>query len=389
MEENTMSDRELYAGLIDHIRDWIFDLPESELLLPILKMRFTPEEAEFLAGFPHMPATIEQLSERYGLSTGELQGIMQPMMLKGFIYRVEGRTAVRYSFPDALFFFYRMPGWKGDDDEPNHRLSPLINRYYIDHMGADILGYPTKILRAIPVAHTVADTRRVLPYEDLLDFVERKEYHTVSTCACRHRHNLDPDFETCEHETENCLHFGRLGRYIVQNDMGREISREETLEILEAAAEAGLVHSISNTREGMDTICNCCSCCCLMLEPVKSLPSPQRGHQRSNYMLELNHDTCKACGLCTRRCPVDALELKEKEGMPKVDESGKKLKARDYKEVVYQPDLCIGCGVCVYKCPTQSLSLVRRETQEDIPQNMSEIGSRFLAERGRDLNKIF
>lgn len=384
-----MSEREVYTGLINHIRDWIFDLPESELLLPILKMRLIPEEAEFLAAFPHMPATMEQLSERYGLSAGELQGIMQPMIRKGFIYRVEGRNAVRYSFPDSLFFLYRMPGWKGEDDELNKRLSPLINRYYIDHIGADILGYPTKILRAIPVAGTVADTKLILPYEDLMDFVEREEYHTVSTCACRHRHNLDPDFETCEHETENCLHFGRLGRYIVQNDMGREISREETLEILAAAAEAGLVHSISNTREGMDTICNCCSCCCLMLEPVKSLPSPQRGHQRSNYMLELNHDTCKACGLCARRCPVDALELKDIEGVPKVDASGKKLKAGDYKEVVYQPDLCIGCGVCVYKCPTQSLSLVRRETQEDIPRNMSEIGSRFLADRGRDLSTIF
>jgi len=384
-----VSDREIYAGLIEHLRDWIFDLPESKLLMPMLEMRFTPEEAEFLAGFPHMPTTIEQLSERYGLSTGELQGIMQPMMRKGFIYRVEGRSAVRYSLPDSLFVFYRMPGWRGEEGAWNRELAPLINRYYIDKMGADILGYPTKILRAIPVAHTVADTRRILPYEDILDFMEREEYHTVSTCACRHRHNLDPDFETCEHETENCLHFGRLGRYIVQNDMGREISREETLEILEAAAEAGLVHSISNTREGMDTICNCCSCCCLMLEPVKSLPSPQRGHQRSNYMLDINHDTCKACGLCAKRCPVDALELKDKEGVPKVDASGKKLKARDYKEVVYQADLCIGCGVCVYKCPTQSLSLVHRETEEDIPQNMSDIGSRFLSERGRDFTKIF
>jgi electron transport complex protein RnfB len=382
VEEKIVSDREAYAGLIDHLRDWIFDLPESELLQPMLEMRFTPEEAEFLAGFPHMPTTIEQLSERYGFSTGELQGIMQPMMRKGFIYRVEGRSAVRYSLPDSLFVFYRMPGWKGEEDAWNRELAPLINRYYIDKMGADILGYPTKILRAIPVAHTVDDTRRILPYEDLLDFVEQEEYHTVSTCACRHRHNLDPDFETCEHETENCLNFGRRGRYIVLNDMGREISREETLEILEAAAEAGLVHSISNTREGMDTICNCCSCCCLMLEPVKSLPSPQRGHQRSNYMLDINHDTCKACGLCARRCPVDALELKDKEGVPKVDESGKKLKAKDIKEVVYQPDLCIGCGVCVYKCPTQSLSLVHRETEEDIPQNMSDIGSRFLSERG-------
>jgi len=388
-KEDTMEDTGAYAALAEHLRDWIFGLPESQLLMPILRTRFTPEEAGFLSRFPHRPCTMEDLTAIYDLAGEELSAVMEPMMRKGFIYRVEGKSAVRYSFPDSIFVLYRMPGWKGEDDELNQRLSPLINRYYIDHMGADILGHPTKILRAVPIAQTVEDPKVITPYEDVLAFLEREDYHTVSTCPCRHRHNLDPDFETCKHETENCLHFGRLGRYIVQNDMGREISREETLEILEAAAEAGLVHSISNTREGMDTICNCCSCCCLLLEPVKSVPSPQRGHQRSNYMLEIDHDTCKACGLCAKRCPVDALELRDKEGVPKLDASGKKLKAKDTKEIIYHPDLCIGCGVCAYKCPTQSLKLVRRESEEDIPQNMTESGLRFLAERGRDLNKIF
>ena len=41
-----MSDREAYASLIDHIRDCIFDLPESELLLPILKMRLSSSRIE-------------------------------------------------------------------------------------------------------------------------------------------------------------------------------------------------------------------------------------------------------------------------------------------------------------------------------------------------------
>jgi NAD-dependent dihydropyrimidine dehydrogenase PreA subunit len=389
MEENIMSDREVYAALVEHLRNWIFDLPESGLLLPMLEMRFTPKEAEFLSRFPHMPTTMEQLTGIYGIPADELMAEMQAMMGKGFIYRVEGRTAVRYSLPDSLFVFYRMPGWKGEEDAWNRELAPLINRYYIDKYGADIMGYPTKGLRAIPIAHTVEDVKHVSPYEDVMAFLERQDYHSVSTCPCRHRHNLDPAFETCKHETENCLHFGRLGRYIVQNDMGREISPEETREILEAAAEAGLVHGISNTMEGMDTICNCCSCCCLFLEPVKSISQEQMGHQRSNYQLEQSPDNCKACGLCAKRCPMGALELKDREGVPVVDESGEKLKARDRKEVVFQPDLCIGCGVCVYKCPTQSLGLVCRGTEEDIPQNMSDIGTRFLTERGCDFSKIF
>lgn len=384
-----MSDEEVYENLIASLRYWIFGLPESELLLPLLRVRFTPNEAEFLSRFPHKPSTLEQLAGIYGKTAEELLDMMRPMRGKGLIYQVEGKSAVRYSLPDSIFMFYRMPGWRGKDDAWNREIAPMLNRYYIEDMGADFMGFPTKGLRAIPIAHTVEDTKQILPYEDVLAFVEREDYHTVSTCACRHRHNLDPGFESCEHETENCLHFGRLGKYIVQNDMGREISPDETRDILERAAEAGLVHGISNTREGMDTICNCCSCCCLFLEPVKNVPPHLRGHQRSNYLLEINHDTCNACGLCARRCPMDALEFKHKVDIPREGANGKRPQAKDMKVLEYHPEKCIGCGVCVFKCPTQSLRLSRRETEEDIPADMSESGYRFLSERERDFSRLF
>lgn len=383
-----MSDKNVYGKLIEHAGNWILGIPDSDLLMQIFQLRFTPEEAEFLSGFPHRPHTIEELAEKYKIPADGLLEIMEPMLRKGLIYRVEGRSAVRYSFPDPLFFFYRMPGWKGEEDEFNRRISPMINRYYRDHMGADFMGHPTMGLRAIPVARTVEDTHQILPYEDILEYVDREEYHSVSICPCRHRHNLDPDFESCEHETLNCLHFGRLGRYIVKHDMGKEISSEETLEILAAAADAGLVHGISNTRTGMDTICNCCSCCCLFLEELRTDVPVFRGHQRSNYRLEINHDTCKRCGLCAKRCPVDALELREREDVPE-SEAGAELNPKDRKEIVYNTDACIGCGVCAHTCPTQSLKLVRREGEEDIPENMSEAGLRMLRERNRDLSKVW
>jgi ferredoxin len=170
--------------------------------------------------------------------------------------------------------------------------------------------------------------------------------------------------------------------------MGRKISREETLEILKKAADEGLVHGISNTKTGMDTICNCCSCCCLMLEPVKMPELTPGKHQRSNYLVVRDEETCKVCGLCEKRCPVDAIYLKDKEYAPKPKE-GKKLKPKDRMEVVYNPDACIGCGVCVHKCPTESLTLVRRTEEEDIPESMSDLGRRMLMERGRDLSRIF
>jgi H+/Na+-translocating ferredoxin:NAD+ oxidoreductase subunit B len=388
-KELGMAGQDPYDALMARFRTWLFDLPEGETLQPMMTERFTPEEAAFLAAIPFLAHTLPQLADRMGRPAEALLADMQPYLEKGLIYEKESKVGALYSLSDQLFMFYRMPGWKGEDDDWNRRLAPLINQYYTQNYLHDFMGHPTKGLRAIPVAGTVPDTRQILPYEDVLAYVEQEDYHTVSTCACRHRHNLDPESEPCRHEMLNCLHFGKLGRYIVKYGMGKEITREETLEILKDAADAGLVHGISNSKKGMDTICNCCTCCCLFLENVRIDTGSPAGHQRSNYHVRVDHDTCKACGLCETRCPVDAITLVDKADAPAAAE-GVKRKPADLKTVAYDADRCIGCGVCVHKCPTRSLSLVRRDTpEEDIPNAPRDLGTRMITERGRDFGQVF
>ncbi|MCA1962204.1 MAG: 4Fe-4S dicluster domain-containing protein [Desulfomonile sp.] len=380
-----------YDDLLSHMRTSRFNLPDSEVLLPMLRMRFSPEEARFLARFPFRPSTLDELTRRLGLQAERLLDVMEPIIHKGLICEFDGKRGTRYVLSDVIFSYYRMPGWRGLDDEWNRKLASLSNRYYVDHLGADFRGYPTKGLRAIPIAQTIADLRRIMPYEDVVQIVDQHDYFCVTTCACRHRHNIDPDVTSCKHETVNCLHFGMLAHYIVKHEMGRQISREEMFDILTQAADAGLVHGISNAKTGADTICNCCACCCVFLETINTPYPVPMGHQRSNYLLNINRGKCKACGLCVQRCPMKALELREKTspsaeiGSPTPrKKAGKKL-----KEIVYEPDRCIGCGVCVHKCPTGSLGLVRRGEEEDIPETMSETGRRMLLERGRDPEKAF
>jgi ferredoxin len=110
-------------------------------------------------------------------------------------------------------------------------------------------------------------------------------------------------------------------------------------------------------------------------------------HQRSNYELKLNLDTCKACGLCVKRCPVDAMIPGEATAASPNTADSSDQKA--LKKPVHVPEKCIGCGVCAHKCPTQSIALVRRETEEDIAETLSELGLRMLLERGVDPKKVF
>jgi hypothetical protein len=65
------------------------------------------------------------------------------------------------------------------------------------------------------------------------------EYFSVSACPCRHRKKLDDSSHACKKPIGNCLPFDTLGRYCVENGLGREINREETEQIM-ADLKAGV-----------------------------------------------------------------------------------------------------------------------------------------------------
>lgn len=360
-----------YTNLINHLKDWILGLPSSEYLIPLIELRFTPEEADLLSKIPFLLHTTEQLSEKLSIPVKKLTKKLEKLAKKGILFRLEGISDIKYSLNDSLFIFYRSIGWKGDDNKFTRKISPYLNRYYIETYAEEFVGRETQGLRAIPINKTIHDTRQVMPYEDIIKVIDNFEYYSVSSCPCSHRHNLDPNFDDCKHNLERCLHFDRLGRYCVDQGLGREITKEETLKILRMAADAGLVHGISNTEGSMDTICNCCSCCCLFLESIVKMPGIlPRGHQPSNYIREIDEEKCIVCGLCARLCPMKALEVKD-------------------KKLLFNPERCLGCGVCVHKCKQHAAFLIHRDGEQDFPKDPREQAIRFLKERGLNPQEIF
>jgi len=368
-----MKQKNQYSRLAKHMQSWIIGLPDHEEVMPLLEARLTSEEAGFLADFPFFPQTIEQLAEKFSTTTDELSARLDPMARKGLVFRHESRKTVRYALNESMFMLYRSPFWSGRDDEETRNLARLSNRYFYPIFGTEFGAHPTTGLRAIPIDRTIEDPRQVQPFEDVVQVLEQEDYFCVAHCPCRQRKNLDPDSHSCKHETLNCLHFGRLARYMVQQDMGKEISIEETREILEAAADAGLVHAISTHLTAPDSICNCCSCCCIYLQSAHVLQL--HGHQRSNYVASIEAQTCKGCGLCVERCPMEALRL----------EDSPEANNKTGKASVIDPEKCIGCGVCSHKCPTQSISLLHREGEEDFPETEREMAVQMGKERGMNL----
>ena len=119
----------------------------------------------------------------------------------------------------------------------------------------------------------------------------------------------------------------------------RALSRDEARQVLQMAAEAGLVHCVSNNQQELWYICNCCTCSCGILRGMAELGAANVV-ARSAFINRVDDALCIACGECVDTCPFHALTL---------DSSLQIFELR-----------CVGCGVCVPVCPQGALGLERR-----------------------------
>ena len=170
----------------------------------------------------------------------------------------------------------------------------------------------------------------------------------------------------CEKPVEACLVMGGGVEYYEKNGMGRIIDREEALAILKKADEAGFVLQPGNAKK-VSNICMCCGCCCGVLRTIRKHPRPAE-YVSSPFRASLDEATCEDCGVCLRRCPMEALSRGEREGKVRLD-----------------PGRCIGCGLCVSTCPSRSLTLVRKPDaeQRDVPATLRQTYIGMARRRGK------
>jgi Pyruvate/2-oxoacid:ferredoxin oxidoreductase delta subunit len=160
-----------------------------------------------------------------------------------------------------------------------------------------------------------------------------------------------------------------MARMSRQSRIGREISRDEAISIIEQNQKQGLVLQPSNTEEA-EFICSCCGCCCGMLRIQKTLPKPL-DFWASNYYAAVDADTCNGCGVCVKRCQVDAVSVSQKK-----------------QPAVVNQDRCMGCGVCAPTCPTQSITLAKKPAEVRPPQTREDLHDIIMAGRKGRLGKL-
>jgi len=161
-------------------------------------------------------------------------------------------------------------------------------------------------MRALPERDTISEKSEILPFEDAVKLVKDRDYIAVAYCPCRVIARLVG--EGCRRSLENCIHMGSVGKYMVEHGMARRITADEAIEILRKANREGLVHLTERSKH-VTTICNCCDDCCIFFKAIHEAIRVKVNREPANVDVE----KCLGCGVCVPTCPVEAIELVERD----------------------------------------------------------------------------
>jgi NAD-dependent dihydropyrimidine dehydrogenase PreA subunit len=161
-----------------------------------------------------------------------------------------------------------------------------------------------------------------------------------------------------------CLSFGDDEDFFIKNRIGRRITLDQALNILKQADRSGLVLQPNNGKE-ISWLCCCCGCCCGILRTVKTHAKPAE-IVSSPFQAVADPDRCSGCGICEKRCPMEAVSIQ-------------------HNGVVVDYDRCIGCGLCVSTCPEKAIRLERKpdSVQPHVPKNIVTASMQLMWERDK------
>jgi len=316
-----------------------FPATESGVELRILRKIFSPEDGAMAIRLKPIPETVERIARRLGHPEDEMRAVLDGMADRGQIGSFKLKGKQRYAlmpFVVGIFEFQL--------ERMDRELAELCEEYS-PHLAMTLGGAKPALARVVPVHQRLDSRATVLAYEDTRSMIEEARSFQVMECICRVEKALQD--QPCSHTLETCLAFSREENAYDESPVsGRTITRDEALEVLEAAEKEGLVHCTYNFEHDQMFVCNCCSCCCGFLRLLTEYETPY-GLVRSNWEAVIDEEVCAECGVCANeRCPV--------EGVAETDDGG-------YRVI---RERCIGCGVCVVSCPTEAMQLVPRPESE-------------------------
>ncbi len=353
-----MSD-DIYERLARHLDDLPGGYPETEsgVELRILRRMFSPEEAALAIKLTLLYEEAEVVARRARMPIEQASRMLEDMSKRGLIYRLQRKgQPPRYMAVQFVIGIWEM--------QVNHLDPDLIRDFneYVPILFNMEEWKKAPQLRTIPVGDSIDHELTIFPYEDAVSLVKENKKFLEAPCICRKERRIMG--EGCDKPEGNCLIMGGGVEIYKNAGIGREITQEQTLELIEKADKTGLVLQPSFSKK-IANICCCCGCCCQVLKYIKKHPVPAE-LVASPFIAHLDADLCTGCCLCIDRCQMDAIHMEN-------------------EKAVLDIAKCIGCGLCVTACSTDALHLQRKPGPESpsVPEKITKAAVRRLKIRGK------
>ena len=331
--------------------------------LRLLEKLYTPEEAELTSQLRLTKEVPAQVAHRLGHDKAEVRKLLKGMARKGLIAAGRTEAGLGYGLMPFVVGIYEFQAGRIDEE-----LASLFEDYYTQAF-VDVLRVKPQVHRVIPVNESVRVDMEIRPFESASDLIDGAQAWGVLDCICRKQKELIGD--PCEHPLDVCMMLSETPNAFDNNPVIHAQTKDEARATLQRAADAGLVHSVSNNQKGLDYICNCCTCSCGILRGMTEI-GIANVVARSSFVNQVDEMLCNGCEICVEHCQFDALAM------------------GDDMIVQVNSMRCVGCGVCVIQCPSEALGMVLRP-EEDLglpPETIKEWGAQRAMDRGINLADV-
>ena len=320
--------------------------PDSKYLPKILKSMINDQQMELLLS---LPGSVNELAKKLDSPGEQVQKDLDDMYRKGLVFKKTKSGKEIWRGPAHIAQLHDATiVWPEATEEFLYLWQQYMEYEWPKIAPTFACVMPRPYTRVIPVEKSIDTGKvKVLAPEDVRQIIQDAERIAVTKCTCR------LTMKKCDALEEICLQVNKGADYTIDRGSGRELTKEEALEIIDQAGKAGLIHVTMNKADVGHFICNCCACCCqaftMLISDNVHLCDPSR------FSPKINSDACTQCGNCIQRCSFNAVSFTD-DGTAIVDKSK-----------------CLGCGQCAIGCPEEAIEMQVEKDEDfimDLPKNI-------------------